>query len=413
MKIMMNKNKDRALAHIELIHDIQPIIGADNIEMVHVLGWGCIAKKQEFKDGDKCVYIEIDSKVPETECFEFLRNKGFKIKTMKLGKFGVISQGIALPLELVGLKDCDHEVGEDVTKLLKITKIETSEEKELKKAEGVSKQAILTSIKSRKKKFFENKLVKKLMRYEWFRNLIIKLFARKKDKPRQYPSYITKTDETRIENLPWILQDKQEFIMTEKIDGTSTTFAVRRIKNNKYDFIVCSRNVRQADMDQSNFHTADCDGNVYWQMAIKYDIKNILIDIAERENQEIVILQGETIGNVQGNPYKLSENKFYCYNLIFTNEAKSFYIKKDPIEGKKYIEEHNYKLDWVPILNEHYVVPDTIEEIKKDAEGMSKINPKVLREGVVCRSYEKFGDYVSFKNVANSYLLKKAKNEKE
>ena len=55
----------------------------------------------------------------------------------------------------------------------------------------------------------------------------------------------------------------------------------------------------------------------------------------------------------------------------------------------------------------------TIEEIKKDAEGMSKINPKVLREGVVCRSYEKFGDYVSFKNVANSYLLKKAKNEKE
>ena len=69
---MMNKNKDRALAHIELIHDIQPIIGADNIEMVHVLGWGCIAKKQEFKDGDKCVYIEIDSKVPETESFEFL-----------------------------------------------------------------------------------------------------------------------------------------------------------------------------------------------------------------------------------------------------------------------------------------------------------------------------------------------------
>lgn len=409
----MNKIKDRALAHIELIHDIQPIVGADNIEMVHVLGWGCIAKKQEFQDGDKCVYIEIDSKVPETECFEFLRNKGFKIKTMKLGKFNVISQGIALPLELVGLKDNEHEVGDDVTKLLGITKIETSEEKELKKAESVSKQAILMSIKARRKKFFQNKLVKKLMRYEWFRNIVVKLFARKGDKPRKYPSYITKTDETRIENMPWVLQDKQEFIMTEKIDGTSTTFAIKHIKKDKYEFIVCSRNVRQMDMDQINFHTDDCDGNVYWQMALKYGIKDILIDIAKRENQEVVILQGETIGNVQGNPYKLSENKFYCYNLIFTNETKGFYIKKDPIEGKKYIEDHNYKLDWVPILNEHYIVPDTIEEIKKDAEGMSKINPKVLREGVVCRSYEKFGDYVSFKNVANSYLLKKSKNEKE
>lgn len=410
---MMNKNKDRALAHIELIHDIQPIIGADNIEMVHVLGWGCIAKKGEFQEGDKAVYIEIDSRVPATECFEFLAKRDYKIKTMKLGKFNVISQGIAIPLDVLNLKPEEHEIGEDVTKKLGIVKIETQEEKDLKNFEASSKQAVLTSIKARHKKLFACKLVKKLMKYEWFKNIIIKLLARKKDKPRKYPSFITKTDETRVENMPWILKDKQKFIMTEKIDGTSTTFAVRHIKKDKYEFIVCSRNVRQMDMNQDTFVSQETGNNVYWEMALKYNIKDILIDIAKRENQEIVILQGETIGNVQGNPYKLSENRFYCYNLIFTNESKSYYTKKDPIEGKAYIEEHNYKLDWVPILNDHYVVPDTIEEIKKDAEGMSKINPAVLREGVVCRSYEKFGDYVSFKNVANSYLLKKAKNEKE
>lgn len=410
---MMNKNKDRALAHIELIHDIQPIIGADNIEMVHVLGWGCIAKKGEFQEGDKAVYIEIDSRVPATECFEFLAKRDYKIKTMKLGKFNVISQGIAIPLDVLNLKPEEHEIGEDVTKKLGIVKIETQEEKDLKKFEASSNQAVLISIKARHKKLFACKLVKKLMKYEWFKNIIIKLLARKKDKPRKYPSFITKTDETRVENMPWILKDKQKFIMTEKIDGTSTTFAVRHIKKDKYEFIVCSRNVRQMDMNQDTFVSQETGNNVYWEMALKYNIKDILIDIAKRENQEIVILQGETIGNVQGNPYKLKENKFYCYNLIFTNESKDYYIKKDPIEGKAYIEEHNYKLDWVPILNDHYVVPDTIEEIKKDAEGMSKINPKVLREGVVCRSYEKFGDYVSFKNVANSYLLKKAKNEKE
>ena len=32
----------RALAHIEKIHNITPIEGADFIELVHVLGWQCI-----------------------------------------------------------------------------------------------------------------------------------------------------------------------------------------------------------------------------------------------------------------------------------------------------------------------------------------------------------------------------------
>ena len=81
------EEKKRALAHIEKIAWIKPIEGADNIELVGVLGWKCIAKKGEFKEGDPCVYIEIDSKVPEIDAFEFLRSKGFKIKTMKLNKF--------------------------------------------------------------------------------------------------------------------------------------------------------------------------------------------------------------------------------------------------------------------------------------------------------------------------------------
>ena len=85
-------NGKRALAHIEKVTNIRPIEGADNIEQCYVLGWNLICKKGEFKEGDPCVYIEIDSKVPEREEFEFLRTKGFKVKTMKLGKFNCISQ---------------------------------------------------------------------------------------------------------------------------------------------------------------------------------------------------------------------------------------------------------------------------------------------------------------------------------
>lgn len=86
---------ERALAHIEKIEWIKSIDGADNIELIGVLGWVCIAKKQEFKVGDKAVYIEIDSKCPENdERFSFLAAKHYKVKTMKLGKFKVISQDL-------------------------------------------------------------------------------------------------------------------------------------------------------------------------------------------------------------------------------------------------------------------------------------------------------------------------------
>lgn len=86
------ESKERALAHIEKIEWGKPIEGADNIELIGVLGWVCIAKKDEFKPGDVAVYIEIDSKCPESdERFAFLAKRKFKIKTLKLGKFGIIS----------------------------------------------------------------------------------------------------------------------------------------------------------------------------------------------------------------------------------------------------------------------------------------------------------------------------------
>jgi len=87
----------RKLAHVEKIVSIQPIDGADRIEVATVLGWQVVVKKDEFKVGDLCIYIEIDSVLPEIEDFEFLRDKKFRIKTQKLR--GQISQGLILPLD--------------------------------------------------------------------------------------------------------------------------------------------------------------------------------------------------------------------------------------------------------------------------------------------------------------------------
>ena len=51
---------ERKLASIRKVREIKPIEGADAIELAIVDGWQCVAKKNEFKANDLCVYFEID-----------------------------------------------------------------------------------------------------------------------------------------------------------------------------------------------------------------------------------------------------------------------------------------------------------------------------------------------------------------
>lgn len=409
------EEKQRALAHIEKVAWIKPIEGADNIELVGVLGWQCIAKKGEFQVGDSCVYIEIDSKVPETEEFEFLKAKHYKIKTMKLNRFkdeygnGVISQGIAIPLSIFkqDLNLSQLNTGSDVTELLNVTYASPDDIKRKGKTNTDSKYQ---SMIARRKKVFSRPWVKKMMHHKWFRVVMFALYGRKKDKPLQFPSWIQKTDEERIENLPQYLNDKETtWLMTEKIDGTSTTFALEKGKFGKYEFIVCSRNVRMRKPDQPCFF----DENVYWKIAQKYDIENVLKQIIKKleakENIRIqrIVLQGETFGSkLQGNPYKMDDIDFRAFNIVAyskINNTKELYkYKYSTYEMKDILD--GTGVETVPILGE-FVMPEniTMHDFKLLADGISTI-ANVKREGIVYRNLEDARQ--SFKNVSNDYLLK-------
>lgn len=382
--------KERALAHIEEIAWIKPIDGADNIELIGVLGWVLIAKIDEFKVGDKAVFVEIDSKCPaDDERFAFLEKKHYKVKTMKLGKFKCFSQGLALPLTLFP-ELSDRKLGDDVTKELRITY--SSEEDRKRKSNKVDPNAKYKAMAARHKEFFSKPIIRKIMRYDIGRKLLFLFFGKKKDNPKQFPSWIVKTDENRIENCPFYLESNEEWVQTEKIDGTSCTYAVDRKKGkNKFDFIVCSRNVRQADRDQKCHH----DSNIYWELADKYNIEKVLTDYAIANKYDRVVLQGEGTGNVQGNPYKFKENRLFVFNLVVEG------IRKSTQEMAKFCDDNN--LEHVPIINEHYKTPDTMEEIKLQADGFSIVNPKVKREGFV---YRDMSGQQSFKNVSREYLLK-------
>lgn len=382
-------NDKRALAYIQHVTNIRPIDGADNIEQCNVLGWNLICKKGEFHEGDPCVYIEIDSKVPEREEFEFLRAKGFKVKTMKLGKFNCISQGLAMPQsafkELAGLSE-----GTDVTDILGIKY--SVQEDNARKGNG-DPNAKYKSMAARHQKIFKKKWASWMMRRSWGRKVMFFFFGKKKDNPRGFPTFVSKTDEERVENQPWRIGDGKTYLATEKLDGTSCTYALERKGRNKFEFYVCSRNVRQQDEKQECYH----DHNIYWDLAFKYNIEQHLKDFLNQFPQlKWVCIQGEGVGSVQGNPLKLTEDDLYVFNFKESQTGRW-----SSMAGAGQVREWGMK--WVPILGE-VQMPDTMEELKVLATGKSRVNPEVMREGIVYRSLDGSD---SFKNVSREYLLSK------
>lgn len=372
----------RKLAHIEKIEWKRPIEGADRIELVGVLGWQCIAKKDEFQIGDLCVYIEIDSIVDKSNPdFAFLEKRNYRIKTMKMK--GVLSQGIVFPLSI--LKEKQRKIGDDVTSELKITEVED----ELPKQKPENS---IATLKQRHKKLYNNKVFRWFMKFKWFRKIALKFLVPHK-KPKQFPDWIVKTDETRLQNMPFVLDQYKNvpMIITEKLDGTSTSFGLKKVKKRKYDFAVCSRNVRQKDIDQKCFY----DDNVYHIIAKKYDVRNILINILKEYNATTVVLQGETIGEaIQKNKYGIKGIDFYAFNLVIDGK------KIDSSEATDIV--HKYGIKWVPILDASFTLLPTVDEMIAYADGKSVI-ADTLREGLVIRDHK---NTVSFKCISNQFLLK-------
>ena len=385
-------NDKRALAYTVRCGKIEKIEGADNIELMSVLGWKVIVKIGEFHEGDLCVYFEIDSKLPEKEWSKFMESKKYKVKTMKLGKFKVISQGLALPISVFDV-EIPNEEGVDVTELLGVTY--SVEEDNARKSNKINKDKKYQSMAARNAKLFKKKPFRWLMRREWGRKLLFAIFGKKRDNPRGWPThfpFIHKTDEERCENLPWVLGYERPLIVTEKLDGTSCTYILEK-KKKDYEFYVLSRNVRQADENQECYH----DHNIYWDLAFKYDIeKHLKAYLNKNTDLTYACIQGEGVGSVQGNPLKLKEDDLYVFNFIDSQRGRF-----DSVNGKLIVESMGMK--WVPILDTNYMMPTDMEEFKQFATAKSVVNPNVMREGIVLR--DPTNDF-SFKNVSREYLLK-------
>lgn len=331
------------MATVRRIANLEPIPNADQIELATVDGWKVVvAKNVNHKIGDFVVYCEVDSFLPIKEEFEFLRKssykkmgdqEGFRLKTIRLRQ--QISQGLILPIDqVIPFPDViDYlEVGKDVSELLGIVKYEPPIPAELSgKVKG------------------------------------------------NFPSFIPKTDEERIQNLTnefdgW---KDETFYITEKLDGSSATYYVK-----DGEFGVCSRNLELLETEE----------NTFWKVARELDLENKMKSLGFN-----VAMQSELLGpGIQKNPYNFKNHTVRFYNVFDIDNYEYFGLDK-------FVEIiRELGLETVPVIDTSFRLPETIDDLLKYADGKSVLNPNFDREGIVVRSLDR---KISFKAISNVFLL--------
>lgn len=406
---MLNKQNQRELCYLVTVDDIKPIEGKDRVECAVVGGWTIMVQKGVFKPGDIGVYFEIDSKVPQTEPFEFLASKKYRIKTQKYGNF--YSQGLLMHPSDFGWEVAVEPVGgvrtevvidnngrahypDDesrfLTKELGVTYYVP--EDNVRKASSVDKYKKMAQRMGKKA---DTPIWKWLYKREWGKRLLFFFYGNKKvDGGIAWPSHICqRTDVERIQNMSHILNDKQPYVASEKVDGSSCTVTAERKPFGKIEYHVCSRNVVFATGKEKCFY----DTNIYLEMYEKYNLKDKITRILNDYNLSNVALQMEIYGaGVQKRDYSTEEHKIALFHIVSNRE-------KMPMDKVIEIAE-KYDIPHVPIVCDEYIFPNSLEEVQMFVESApSKIDGKP-REGIVFYDKETGQTYTKF--VSPSYLMK-------
>ncbi len=356
----------RTLASIQTISAIERIEGADAIEKARVLGWWVVVKRGEHQPGDRVVYCEIDSLLPERPEFEFLRKgcyraaivgpqgetllpAGFRIKTVKLR--GQVSQGICFPLSILPALPADASLhdGTDVTALLGIVKYDPP---------------LPASMSGRVRGAF--------------------------------PGFLPKTDETRVQVLESVLARHRgkTFYFTEKLDGTSFTAFYRQGQAGEAgQFGVCSRNQW---LDETDLANTMC------RLAAELELERKLAAARTRFGFDLAI-QGEIIGpGIQKNKYGLKQAELHIFNVVDLDRFRL-------VDHARMLEiAAELGLRAVPQLGT-LVLDHTVDQLIELSMGNSLLAPRTPREGIVLRPLFDENDpdlgRLSFKAINPKFLL--------
>lgn len=335
---------NRKLTTIQLVGEVNPIPGAEFIEVVSVLGWHVVVRKGQFKTGDYCVFCEVDSVLTRAPWNEFLFKDDktlFRVKTIRLRK--QISQGICFSMDF--LQPGVYSPGDDISELLGVVKYE---------------EVIPAHLSGKK--------------------------------VSKFPGFLFKTDETRIQTVPHILEKYKDktFYVSEKLDGSSCALFLRDDK-----FGVCSRNF-QIDKE---------DNNAFWKAVKEHNLEAKLRELSKQLEIPNIAIQGELIGpGVQGNKYRLDNLNIYAFNLFNINGA--IFIKL----WDNQLLFNALGIKTVPLIETDKHLFNTVDEMVKFSENHSTLNPNIPMEGLIWRPEVETRDphlgRLSFKCLNPNFLLK-------
>lgn len=420
--MLNNSNGTRELCYVVKIDAIEPIIGSDNCEAAVVGGWKVMVRKNTFQPGDLAIYFEIDSHVDTTKPeFAFLEKKHGNVKTQKYtfgGKNpGFYSQGLLMSADDFGgmqyqdgdgqfylhfgkdsyfKENIDMGEGEFLTQKLGVTYAVAEDNK--RKA-NTNPDGKINKVLARHPKFAKKygKIVKKNKFLRWF---FITIWGRKNDN-RSWIEGVPKTDEERIENRVWTLEDQsKKWIATEKIDGTSTTFYLKRGKGfSKPEYLVCSRNVvfDTPEKGKNNYYMETL-GNVYLEMSEKYNMRKVLEKLLDnRPSADWVAVQAETFGvGIQKRDYGMTDHEIRAFNLRYSDCGRVGTLQmRDELEP--------LGVPVVPIISEGMTLPSTVEALREFVHSAPSTIDGGMKEGIVFRTLDG-GD--SFKCVDPEFLVR-------
>ena len=343
----------RKLASIQEIIKIEPIEGADRIELAYVLGWQCVVNKGQFKPTDKAVYFEIDSFLPIKEQFEFMRassyrktdimGEGFRLKTMKFR--GQISQGLLIPVDQFPEIREDARLGDDVTELLGVRKWEIEE----RATTGGTTIGTL-------------------------------------------PYDVPHTDETRIQAEPELLKEFSglEYYISTKMDGSSHSVSL-----DENGFHVTGHNYEYKDDGKSAFY----------EFIKSMELEKKMKAYAEKNTLHVLTIQGEFCApGIQKNRLKLLKPEWYVFTI--REDRKRIGLNR-MLEICKELEVASVPIEEVDMdLPSKY---PTVDALLERADGEYPNGGK--KEGIVIRPTEpvfseRISGALSMKVVNNKYLLK-------
>ena len=310
----------RNLASVVTIESVEKMYQKDRIVCAHMVENSYeVIIPNTFKVGDKMVFIQEGSVLPEKPVWEFLRKrcyneswKGFVIKPMVMGKkeslnetgepvesVRVKSWGLAIGLNECGLTEDQIKklkAGDDLTDLLEIRKYESEEDASPK---GTGKKAYPKWVKF----CLEHKVLRWIGRI-WQKN--------HQNSAGGFPTdEVQKSDETTIQNMKGALERFKNEIgyVSAKMEGQrgTTCFDVVRDKAGnikKVDkFYVCSRN---------NAYKLKCN-NGFWNWCVRNDIDKKLRKFY-KDTGKLLIIQAEQCGpEIQSNIYGLKNIEWFVY----------------------------------------------------------------------------------------------------